>query len=291
MDNLVRRLRGTTGGWFSDHYCREGRGTSSATRSSDFESTEIMHPALSSLKASINNRLVRHLRTAPFKLRNAGPMVSFTFDDAPISAATVGATMLETYNARGTFYLSGGLVDTWSGHWTAVSADDIVGLHRRGHEIACHTFSHANTRDLNSAAMASELDKNRRYLLSLDPSIRIENFAYPYGSGSVTRKGQLRKAFHSSRGVLPGVNSGVVDLQYLRSVPLIDRDIDGDGIERAFDEAVARNGWLIFYSHDVADVPSPYGCSPSLLRHALDAAARRKMQNSSVADALRSAGA
>jgi peptidoglycan/xylan/chitin deacetylase (PgdA/CDA1 family) len=264
---------------------------SSATRSSDFEGTEIMHPVLSSLKARVHNRLARHLRTAPFKLRNTGPMVSFTFDDAPISAATVGATMLEEYNARGTFYLAGGLVDTWSGHWTMVSADDIVGLHRRGHEIACHTFSHANTRTLNAASMAAEIANNRRYLSSLDPSIKIENFAYPYGMGSVSHKGQLGKAFRSSRGVLPGVNSGVVDLQYLRSVPLIDRDIDRDGIDRAFDEAVDKNGWLIFYSHDVADVPSPYGCSPSFLRHALDAASRRNILNLSVADALRSAGA
>jgi peptidoglycan/xylan/chitin deacetylase (PgdA/CDA1 family) len=271
--------------------CREGRGTSSATPLFDSESIEIMHPVWSSLKARVSNRMARHLRTAPFKLRNSSPMVSFTFDDAPISAVTVGAAMLEAYNARGTFYVSGGLVDTWSGHWTAVSAEDIVGLHRRGHEIACHTFSHANTRNLNSAAMAAEIAKNRRYLLSLDPSIKIDNFAYPYGLGSVSHKGQLGKAFHSSRGILPGVNSGVVDLQYLRSVPLIEQDIDRDGIDRAFDEAVDTNGWLIFYSHDVADVPSPYGCSPSFLRHALDAASRRNILNLSVADALRSAGA
>jgi hypothetical protein len=58
-----------------------------------------------------------------------------------------------------------------------------------------------------------------------------------------------------------------------------------------FDEAVANSGWLIFYSHDVAAEPSPYGCSPSLLRHALDAAIRRKIPILNVADALRCAGA
>ena len=53
-------------------------------------------------------------------------MVSFTFDDVPKSAATVGAPMLEEYGARGTFYVAGGLVDRWSGHWTGGSADEIV---------------------------------------------------------------------------------------------------------------------------------------------------------------------
>jgi hypothetical protein len=67
--------------------------------------------------------------------------------------------------------------------------------------------------------------------------------------------------------------------------------MDRDGIDRAFDETAAKNGWLIFYSHDVETSPSPYGCSPSLLRHALDAASRRKLQIGSVAEALRHAGA
>jgi peptidoglycan/xylan/chitin deacetylase (PgdA/CDA1 family) len=250
-----------------------------------------MHPDWSALRSRVSNKLVRHLRPAPFHLRNQSPMVSFTFDDAPESAATVGAGMLDEYDARATFYISGGLVDKWSGHWDGISADGIVELHRSGHEVACHTFSHVRAIDLDAAAMAAEIEKNRNYLLSLDASIRIENFAYPYGVGSVSRKGQLGKIFHSSRGILPGVNSGIVDLQYLRSTPLINRDIDANGIDRVFDEAVAKNGWLIFYSHDVAAVPSPYGCSPSLLRHALDAAIRRKMPILNVADALRCAGA
>jgi peptidoglycan/xylan/chitin deacetylase (PgdA/CDA1 family) len=250
-----------------------------------------MHPVWSYLKARVGNKLARHLRVSPATLNNSRPMVSFTFDDAPISAATRGAAMLEEYNARATFYLAGGLVDAWSGNWTGLSADHIVGLHRRGHEIACHTFSHARATDLTEAAMAAELEKNRLYLQGLDSSISIENFAYPYGTGSVLRKRQLGKAFHSSRGILPGVNSGTVDLQYLRAVPLIEHQIDRDGIDRVFDEALASNGWLIFYGHDVEATPSPYGCSPELLRHALEAAARRKIPGLSVADALRFAGA
>lgn len=249
-----------------------------------------MGPVWSYLKARIGNKLARHLRASPAKLNNSRPMVSFTFDDAPISAATCGAAMLEEYNARATFYIAGGLVDAWSGHWTGLSADHIVDLHRRGHEIACHTFSHARATDLTEAAMEAELRKNRGFLLGLDSSIRIENFAYPYGTGSVLRKRQLGELFHSSRGILPGVNSGNVDLQYLRAVPLIDQQIDRDGIDRAFDEATASNGWLIFYGHDVEATPSPYGCSPELLRHALDAAARRNIPALSVANALRFAG-
>lgn len=250
-----------------------------------------MRPAWSAFRARISNRLARHFCIAPFRLPNTSPMVSFTFDDAPKSAATVGAPILEEYDGRGTFYISGGLVDQKDDHWAGISPDDIVGLHRRGHEVACHTFSHLRATDLNAAAIAEEIDRNRRYLLALDSSIKVENFAYPYGQGSLPRKRQLSKAFRSSRGIVPGVNSGTVDLHYLRAMPLIDRDIERDAIDRAFDEAVASNGWLIFYSHDVEAAPSPYGCSPALLRHALEAASHRNIPIVSVAEALRRAGA
>jgi peptidoglycan/xylan/chitin deacetylase (PgdA/CDA1 family) len=250
-----------------------------------------MKPVWSSLKARVDNRLARHLRPRSFRLNNKRPMVSFTFDDAPISAATTGADMLEEFDARGTYYVSGGLADTWSGNWTNAGAADIVRLHRKGHEIACHTFSHTRTTDVSAAAMAAEIERNRRYLQGLDASIQLENFAFPFGVGSLLRKQQLGNAFRSSRGILPGVNSGTVDLLYLYSTPLIDREIDDDGIDRVFDEALEKNGWLIFYGHDVATEPSRYGCSPKLLRHALEAAARRNMANVSVAEALRLAGA
>ena len=242
------------------------------------------------LKARIDNRLSRYFCTTPFKLNNAKPIVSFTFDDFPESAASAGVPVLDRYDAKATFYVSGGEVDKWSGLWQGARADTIVELHRRGHEIACHTFSHARTTDLDARHLVGEVEKNRRYLLGLDPSMRIENFAYPYGLGSVWRKGQLARIFQSSRSIIPGINCGTVDLQYLCSTPLINKHIDSDGVDRAFDELVATNGWLIFYGHDVAAEPSPFGCTPALLRHALDAATKRNVAVMTVASALRASG-
>jgi peptidoglycan/xylan/chitin deacetylase (PgdA/CDA1 family) len=243
------------------------------------------------LQARVSNRLSRYFCTTPFKLRNTRPTVSFTFDDFPDSAATTGASILDRYDAKATFYVSGSQVDKWSDHWQGVAADNILELHRGGHEIACHTFSHVRATDLDAARLAAEIEENRRYLLGLNPSMRIENFAYPYGLGSVWRKAQLAKTFRSSRGIIPGINSGVVDLQYLRSTPLINHHIDEERVDRVFDALVDTNGWLIFYGHDVAGEPSPYGCTPSLLRYALDAATKRNVAIMTVAGALHAAGA
>jgi len=248
-------------------------------------------PERPALQARVSNRLSRYFNTTPFRLRNTRPMVSFTFDDFPESAATDGVSLLDQYDAKATFYVSGAEVGKWSGHWQGVSADGIVELHRRGHEIACHTFSHQATTELDATRLATEIEQNRNYLLGLAPSIEIENFAYPYGLGSVWRKGQLAKTFRSSRGIIPGINSGMVDLQYLRSTPLINENMNEEGIDCAFDSLVDANGWLIFYGHDVTAEPSPFGCTPSLLRYALDAAAKRSVAIKTVAGALDAAGA
>ncbi len=86
------------------------------------------------------------------------------------------------------------------------------------------------------------------------------------------------------------MNSDTVDLQFLRSMPLIECQIDRDEIERAFDEAQTYNGWLIFYTHDVAEQPSAYGCSPALMNHALEVAKSRKIPVLNMAEALLCAG-
>ncbi len=218
-------------------------------------------------------------------------MVSFTFDDAPDSAASHGAPMLEEHGGRATFYLAGSQVNQWSGHWLGLSHDAILRLHRGGHEIGCHTFSHRRAVDLDEDMMDEEIARNRDYFRALDPSIKLDNFAYPYGLASIWRKPQLAKTFRSARGILPGVNSDVIDLQFLRSTPLIDRDIDANEIDRQFDETVRSGGWLIFYGHDVVNQPSPYGCSPALLRHALKAAETRGVSIVTVAEALQRIGA
>jgi peptidoglycan/xylan/chitin deacetylase (PgdA/CDA1 family) len=241
------------------------------------------------IKARVSNRLARHLCATPLDLSGTEAMVSFTFDDIPQSAASIAAPMIEEHGGRATFYVAGSLLSRWSGHWNGADADDIIGLHGKGHEIACHTFSHRRATELDADTLAEEIVLNRRFLEGLDSSIRLENFAYPYGVASVARKGQLAGTFRSSRGIVPGVNSGSIDLQFLRAVPLVNQHLDTDGIERFFDEAVESSGWLIFYGHDISTTPSPFGCTAQLLRHALKAATRRRLPIVTVAEALRRA--
>lgn len=250
-----------------------------------------MNALWSEARVKVSHRLAMHVQVERFRLNNATPMVTFTFDDLPKSAATCGADILESYGARGTFYVSGGLVGLDAPDWTTGCADDVVSLHRRGHEVGCHTFSHRRACDLDETSLAAEIARNRTYLHSLDPTMPVETFAYPFGYGSYARKHQLKSEFRTCRSIVPGVNAGEVDLQFLRALPLIDRQMSRERIDAAFAEAANMNGWLIFYSHDVADEPSLYGCSPELMTYALEAAARRNVPVLTMAEAFRCARA
>lgn len=217
------------------------------------------------LQRKISRRLARYLPTKPFLMRNARPLVSFTFDDIPESAGTHGAAVLESHGLRGTFYIAGGLCGGRENGQLIVSAERALELHRDGHEIGCHTFHHSNVQLLGPRALQDEIARNRAFFRALSDEIALDNFAYPFGIPSLERKVQLQRVFASCRGIFPGVNRGLADLAHLRAVEVYDRTIDWPSIEGLLELTTRSNGWLIFYTHDVEEDPSWIGCSPRLL--------------------------
>ena len=242
-------------------------------------------------RARVSHRLAMHVRTSPATLRAETPLVLFTFDDVPTSACTTGADLLGAYGATGTYYIAGDLIGCRGAHWDLADESTIARLYVEGHEIGCHTHSHAFLPGLDPSEVAAEARRNADRLRRIVPELRIESFAFPYGYGSLSAKRALGTIYRSSRSIMPGLNVGRVDRQFLKAVPLIEGRVDADGIARAMDDALARKGWLIFYGHDVTARPSPYGCSPALLEAALRAAAARDIPRVGVAEGLRRAKA
>lgn len=223
-------------------------------------------------------------------MRNTQPLVSFTFDDVPDSAYTNGAAVLESLGVHGTFYVASGTCGAADTDWRVIRPDQVRALYDRGHEIGCHTFSHVCVETLDAAALAEECRRNIENLRALCPGIAITNFCYPFGRAGLPRKLQLQALFDSCRGIYEGINAGTVDLGMLRVIELYDRTLTPDKLRRVLRETRQRNGWLIFYTHDVADNPSGIGCSPALLRATIEAMQREQMPCLTIRDALRSIG-
>jgi peptidoglycan/xylan/chitin deacetylase (PgdA/CDA1 family) len=219
-------------------------------------------------------------------MRNSEPLVSFTFDDVPDSAYLNGAALLEEYGLRGTFYIASGTCGAKDTFWRVIGRDQVRDLHQRGHEIACHTFSHRAVDDMNAHELDDECRRNFENLHDLCPGIALTNFCYPLGCVSLPRKLQLQKRFDTCRGIFEGVNSGVIDLALLKVIELYDLTLSRDKLNHVFHRARKATGWIIFYVHDVAERPTHMGCSPGLLRTVIEQARRHEMPCCTVAETL-----
>jgi peptidoglycan/xylan/chitin deacetylase (PgdA/CDA1 family) len=241
---------------------------------------------LANLRRKISSRLARHIALERRRLVDAKPMVSFTFDDAAVSAGLAGAERLERMGARGTYYIASGLIGRSDYGYALMGRESVRDLHLRGHEIGLHGHAHLAAGAFSAQEFRDDLQRNRDWLESIDEGIRPANFAYPYGIASFARKRQLYGLVASSRSVAPGVMAGDFDPQYLRCVELADRRLTPERLAAYLDATVQSGGWLIFCCHDIADAPTSYGCTTGLFQRALDGAVSRGVEIVTVAAGL-----
>ncbi len=230
--------------------------------------------------------IARSLRSKMLALQNTPPIVTFTFDDVPVSACEIGAEILANHGVHGTFYVAGGGCGAASPVGRLASIEHIRTLATLGHEIGCHTYSHPEVSRIGTDALDDEINRNRLFIRTIDSAITLKNFAYPFGEMSVRAKRYLERRFDSCRTVHPGINSNSVDLGSLKACPLESAAPDRAGISALVAEAVRCCGWLIFYSHDVAEKPSKYGVTPDLLEWAVTSANRAGCAITTIAGAL-----
>jgi peptidoglycan/xylan/chitin deacetylase (PgdA/CDA1 family) len=209
------------------------------------------------LVSKVRRRMTQHYAARPATLSFAEPILSITFDDFPANAAVEGARILERHGARGTYYTASGMAGVEGPCGVGYTAADIARLAAAGHEIGCHTSSHEDCAQRDVFSTLEDLARNRDALLNMGaPSPR--SHAYPYGETKPQVKDNLPPRFMSARGILPGLNVGAADLAQLRAYPLF-----GDGgmerVMKALKVAAKRNAWVIGFTHDVAETPSPWG--------------------------------
>jgi peptidoglycan/xylan/chitin deacetylase (PgdA/CDA1 family) len=223
-------------------------------------------------------------RTASLGAR--GPIVTFTFDDFPRSALTVGGDILERFGGRATYYVAMGLMGARNAVGEHFHLEDIRDAVERGHEVGSHTFSHPSARKTSVSEFMRDVDRGENAIregMNLSPS---RNFAYPYGEVTLAIKEKLGARMGSCRGTCDGLNGPDVDLNLLRSNRLYGDVDQADAAKRLIIENEKQKSWLIFYSHDVDSSPSPYGCTPALLEQVVSFAADHSARLATVEDVV-----
>lgn len=242
-----------------------------------------------SLAGKLRRRTVRLAHRRPLAVQPDRPMVSFTFDDAPLTAATTGANLLAARGLRGTFYVSAGLAGADAPMGRCADAEDYRRLAEAGHEIACHTFSHLDCGQASGAAAAADAARNAETLGAWGVG-EPQTFAYPYGDVAAGPKRALAGRFGLLRALHHGVIEKGCDLNQAPAVGI--EGPDGEALaQRWLAEAAQRRAWLILYTHDVRPRPSPWGCTPDALARLIDRALAGGMAVVTVAEGARRLGA
>lgn len=221
------------------------------------------------MRASFWTHLARKLGpimpTWPLPVKWPGGVVSITFDDFPKTALDIGGAILERHGVRGTYYTALNLAETVGNLGRMFDRNDVCVAHRRGHEIACHTYRHLDCGRTDTTVLLKDIDENEAAIRALIGERGPTNFAFPFGGISFSAKRALARRFSSCRGISQGVNGGITDFADLRANRIYQYADPKESFRALIDAARASDGWTIFYTHDVSPTPSPYGCTPEQL--------------------------
>lgn len=206
-------------------------------------------------------RAARYLGTRPTHVTTDKGVLSLSFDDFPKSAWEVAGPILKDHGISATYYVAGGLCDGINIGKVQFSERDLQAVHEAGHEIGCHTFSHASVLRLSPQQLRDDLQRNAAWVAQKLGGYRMTHFAYPYGDVSVAAKAVIGQHFTLGRSVRDGINTGRADRNNLKAIGLESRRLPQYDLEALMAQTAQDKGWLIAYGHDVEDDPTPYGCT------------------------------
>ncbi len=168
-------------------------------------------------------------------------------------------------------------------------AAQIRALVEAGHEIGCHTFSHLDCGQAPAGLATGDVERNLQALRALGAP-EPQTFAYPYGDVSAPAKAALGARFSLLRALHHGLIDKGCDLNQAPAVG-IEGPEGEETARRWLKRALADRAWLILYTHDVREDPSPFGCTPGALTRLLDEALAGGAEVVTVAEGCRRVGA
>ena len=218
-----------------------------------------------SLPAKLARRMTQWRVAKPLPAAPRRAIVSFTFDDFPVSAATTGADIIEAAGGKATYYACTGMAGTRNETGDLFTAADIVRLAAKGHEIAGHTISHLDCAKAFKGKVMADVNANLAALKQMGHAAPVTQFAYPFGETHIGVKQALVPHFRAARGVLAGVNTKGSDLMQLRALELDANDWTTGRAAKAIEAAAKTPAWVVIFTHDVRSDHSTYGTTPEAL--------------------------
>ncbi len=170
---------------------------------------------------------------------------TIAFDDTKASHFQIAAPELQDRGIRATFNLNTKYVINWN-DWRRLAAV--------GHEIASHTYSHANCIEITAEELHRELQRAIQDILSNIPEVtRVPSFTYPFGLHTdFTHTIVAQYHLNARRGW--GINApefpdeGLILVKGIGVYP----PFDMNAINAQVDKAIAMRGWILVYFHMIS---------------------------------------
>lgn len=209
--------------------------------------------------AALNERPVDAVAAAPILFEE--PLISVTFDDGYETNYSVAMPLLHQYGIRTTQYVLTGT----SNDPSYMSWEQIGQFKASGHELACHTVSHADLTTLSQTALHNELGVCKRELTKRYGP--VTNFASPYGVSNPATLKAIGTYFDSQRNTLGDPTNGVDDFD-VNTARNFDRmniigvtirsDTKMEDIRSLVAYTKKHNAWLVLTYHQANDPQSVY---------------------------------
>ncbi len=234
--------------------------------------------SLHRFQSAYARRMAKWFGRRPVSLPNSEPIISFTFDDFPASALSVGGTILRGRGIAATYYTSLGLMGQTTPTGQIFQRDDLAAIREQGHDVGCHTFDHFPAWETPTATYIQSVERNHAALDRVFPGPRLDTHSYPISYPRPGTKRRLQHRFRACRGGGQCVNSGQMDLNYVSSFFLEQSHDDMAAIDRVIENVLVSRGWLIFSTHDISQNRTRFGCTPlffeNVVRKACDSGAK-----------------
>jgi peptidoglycan/xylan/chitin deacetylase (PgdA/CDA1 family) len=214
----------------------------------------------------------RVLFRRPIEMRNERPIVSFTFDDFPRSALQTGGAILQDVGVAGTYYAAFGLMGRQAPTGTMFVAEDLRRALDDRHEVGCHTYAHCDAWATGARDFETSVIANASALATLVPDASFRTLSYPIAPPWPLTKRRVAKRFLCGRGSGQTLNVGVVDLNNVHAFFLEQARGDLAAVRALIERNRRERGWLVFATHDVAETPTPYGCTPAFFKAVVQSA-------------------
>ncbi|NLW21413.1 MAG: polysaccharide deacetylase family protein [Clostridiales bacterium] len=101
------------------------------------------------------------------------PMIALTFDDGPQPESLVVLEALNAHGAKGTFFVLGKNI--------AGNEEILRKIAEGGHQIASHSWSHPNFREISESAVLSQMERSMEKILEITGQ-RVTMMRPPYGA-------------------------------------------------------------------------------------------------------------